>query len=398
MSTLATEHPVYEPDLFSDDVVGDPLPHYAALRELGPVVWLPATEVYAVPRYDETREVLGDAETFISGKGVGFNDIVNEISQGSTLVSDNPLHDRLRAAVASELTPRALRTRREEIMGKADIVVSAAVAKEYIDAVPEFAQAMPMEVVPDFIGLPKDGREHLFEWAAAALDSLGSGHSRLQHAFETAAAQFQYAVDVANSGRTLEDSLIAGALRSIERGDIPPKHAPNLMIDYLGPSMETTSSALGHLLVLLARNPDQWELLRANPGLVTGAIEETLRLEPPLRGFSRLVAREGATIGGVPVPEGSRVWPIIPSANRDRSKWSDDADAFRIDRNAVDQIAFGYGLHGCAGQGLARMEIHAIIHALLEKVDHIELAGEPQWLMHSFANTYASLPLRLVAA
>lgn len=396
MSTIETAVPAYETDMFSDEVVTDPLPHYARLRELGPVVWLPATNVYAMPRYDETREILGDAETFISGKGVGFNDLVNEISQGSTLVSDNPLHDQLRAVVASELTPRALRTRREEITEKANKVVAAAVAKQVIDAVPEFSQAMPMAVVPDFIGIPEDSREHLFEWSAAALDSLGSGHSRLQHAFDTAATQFQYAIEVSSSGRTLDNSLIAGVLAAIERGEIPPKHAPNLMIDYLGPSMETTSSALGHLLVLLARNPEQWELLRSNPALVSAAIEETLRLEPPLRGFSRLVSKD-TVVAGVPLEAGARVWPIIASANRDRLKWGDDADEFKIERNPVDQISFGYGVHGCAGQGLARMEIHAIIHALIDQVDHLELAGEPEWLLHSFANTYKSLPLRLVA-
>ncbi|WP_159501508.1 cytochrome P450 [Microbacterium sp. 18062] len=389
--------PDYAADLFSDEVVSDPHPHYAALRDLGSAVWLPATGVFAVARYDDVRAVLGDAETFISGEGVGFNRIVNDLTKGNTLNSDNPEHDHLRSIVASELTPRAVRGRADGVAEAAQRVVAAAVARGEIDAVADIAQAMPMSVVPDFIGLPTRGRERLFDWAAAALDTLGPDHPRLESAFETAGLQVQYAIDVAQGGELLPDSLAANLLTAVERGDIGPEKCPVLMLDYLGPSLETTASALGHLLVLLARHPEQWELLRAAPGLVTAALNETLRLESPLRGFSRIASRE-TEIGGMPVPAGSRVWPIVASANRDPLKWGADADEFRIERNPVDHVAFGYGVHGCAGQGLAKLEIHAIIHALLAQVRAVELVGEPVWLVNSIANTFASVPLRLVAA
>ena len=93
-------------DLFGDDVLADPYEHYRALRELGPVVWLEAHDVYALPRYAEVREALGDEATFCSGQGVGLNDFINQGGQGTTLMSDGDVHDRQREVIGQPLTPR----------------------------------------------------------------------------------------------------------------------------------------------------------------------------------------------------------------------------------------------------------------------------------------------------
>src|SRR3954471_18444874 len=95
-------------DLFADEVLLDPYPHYAALRDLGGVVHLPANDVYALTRYDVIREALGDWRTFSSARGVGFNPMVNEALAGTSLASDPPEHTALRAALTENLSPRAL--------------------------------------------------------------------------------------------------------------------------------------------------------------------------------------------------------------------------------------------------------------------------------------------------
>jgi len=102
--------PSYQPDLYSAQAIRDPYPHYARLRELGPVVWLARQRVYAVSRYTECKAVLLDVQTYISGKGVGLNPpISNRFGRGTTIQSDGKDHDRRRAILAHRLTPRALR-------------------------------------------------------------------------------------------------------------------------------------------------------------------------------------------------------------------------------------------------------------------------------------------------
>lgn len=143
--------PAYEPELYSRAAIQDPYPHYARLRELGPVVWLAKQRAYALPRYAECKAVLLDDETFISGAGVALNPVANQLSRGTTLNSDGEDHSRRRALLAHRLTPRALRAMRATVDQQAVAAVEAAVSRGAIDGV-ELATALPMSVVPDLIG------------------------------------------------------------------------------------------------------------------------------------------------------------------------------------------------------------------------------------------------------
>src|SRR6478609_8186293 len=119
-----TTPPTSDVDIFSDDVLIDPYPTYAALRDLGPVVHLPANDVYALTHYDTVRSALGDWESFSSAHGVGFNPMVNEALAGTSLASDPPQHTALRAALTENLSPRALRGLKGQIDAKADALVA----------------------------------------------------------------------------------------------------------------------------------------------------------------------------------------------------------------------------------------------------------------------------------
>lgn len=142
-----TDVPVYRPDIYSPQAILDPYPHYAKLRELGPVVWLANHKVYALPRYAECKAVLLDDKTFTSGDGVALNPVTNRLSRGTTLNSDSADHDRRRSLVAHRLTPRALRAMRESGEKQAAAVVDAALAQRSVDGV-EVAAALPTAVVP----------------------------------------------------------------------------------------------------------------------------------------------------------------------------------------------------------------------------------------------------------
>ncbi|WP_298740722.1 cytochrome P450 [uncultured Microbacterium sp.] len=375
----------------------DPDERYAQYRELraaGPVVHLSYVGVYATGRYDEVKAALGEHDTFISGEGVGFNDIANDVVRGSTLGSDSPEHEVLRGVVATGLQPRAMRARHDEIAEIARGVVGTALARGDVDGVAHLAQAMPTAVVPDILGLPDRHRDELITWAKGGTDLLGPVNERTPRNAELSGCISQFAVELVEGREFAPGSLGDQVLSAADRGEIAPEKCVILMNDYLGPSMETTATAIGHLLVLFAQHPEQWEALRAQPGLVGSAINEVLRFQSPVRGFTR-VARRDTALGGILIPAGARLWTVVASANRDERHWN-NPDVFDFRRNPIDHLAFGYGSHGCAGQGVARLEMHALIHALLDSVERFELTAAPVVAPNSMLNTWDSVPLRLV--
>ncbi len=165
--------PVYRPDIYARSAILDPYPHYRAMRELGPVVWLARHRLYALPRYGECKATLRDDGLFLSGHGVAANPLTNRLSRGTTLNSDGADHDRRRKLVAHRLMPRALRTLGEDVDAQARAIVEDAVARQTVDAVADLATALPLAVVPDLVGWPGNQRDHLLDWAAATFDILG---------------------------------------------------------------------------------------------------------------------------------------------------------------------------------------------------------------------------------
>jgi len=147
---------------------------------------------------------------------------------------------------------------------------------------------------------------------------------------------------------------------------------------------------------LFAVFPKQWEILKDNHDLIPNAVNEVLRYESPLRAFSRKAFR-ATMIGDVEIPAGSRVLVIYASANRDEREW-DQPDTFDIRRDATRQVGFGYGTHACAGQGLARMETQAMLRALVQRVDRIELTASPTWAINNIIRRHERLPLKLIGA
>ncbi|MFI9812549.1 cytochrome P450 [Saccharothrix variisporea] len=387
--------PAYRPDIYSSQAVLDPYPHYANLRALGPVVWLPKHEVYALPRYAECKAVLLDDKTFISGDGVGLNPVTNRLSRGTTLNSDGEDHARRRALVAHRLTPRALRSMRDVVEQQAARVVEAAVARRVVDGV-DVAAALPSAVVPDLVGWPRQGRENLLRWGAATFDALGPLNGQAVKAVPGSLGMMRFARSVVRQRSVLPDSMGDDLLRAADQGELDHAECTALMIDYLVPSLDTTLSAIASALHLFATHPAQWRLLREEPDLIPNAVNEIVRFESPLRAFSRKVVRD-TEVAGAELPAGSRVLVLYASANRDALEW-EDPDTFDVRRDAARQLGFGHGTHGCAGQGLARLETQAVLRALVARVERIVPAGDPVWARNNVIHRLERLPLELVPA
>jgi cytochrome P450 len=177
-----------------------------------------------------------------------------------------------------------------------------------------------------------------------------------------------------------------------ERGDIEPEACPGLMLAYAWAGMDTTVNALSAAVWLFARHPDQWALVRDDSSLVASAFNEVLRIEPPVQRFTRLAANP-VEVGGVTLPEGARVAVLFGSANRDERHF-DDPDRFDVTRNPVDHLSFGRGIHHCVGAGLARLEGHAMIAALAERVERFEI-GDATWRRNNALHGLAKLDVRI---
>jgi cytochrome P450 len=359
-------------------------------------VWLSRHRVYALPRYAECKAVLRDDKTFVSKKGVALNSLINRLSRGTTLNSDGADHDQRRKLVAHRLLPRALRVIDDNVAEEAGRVVDAALVRGEIDGVEDLACALPMAVVPDLIGWPRDQRHNLLPWGGATFDVLGPMNRRALKSLPASLQMLRFAGRVVRRRSLIEGSVGHEVLLAADEGKVSPAELAPLMIDYIAPSLDTTISAISNALHLFAIHPEQWQLLRDDPALIPNAINEILRYEPPLRAFARHVHRD-TEIAGTFVPAGARVLVVYASANRDEREW-DQPDTFDIQRDATRQLGFGHGAHACAGQALARLETQAMLRALVERVDRIELAAPPTWALNNIIRRHECLPLKLVTA
>jgi cytochrome P450 len=360
------------------------------------VVWLPKQRVYALPRFAECKAVLRDDTTFVSGSGVALNAISNRLSRGTTLNSDGSEHSRRRKLVAHRMLPRALGAISDSVAEQAAHVVAAALAKGEIDGVSDLASALPLAVVPDLVGWPRDQRDHLLAWAGATFDVLGPLNRQWVRSSPSSVQMLRFARRVVRRRSVIEGSLGHDVLTAADDGKLLHRECPPLMVDYVAPSLDTTISAISSALQLFATFPEQWEMVKENLDLIPNAVNEVIRYESPVRAFARKAFRQ-SLIGDTTIPAGSRVLVIYASANRDEREW-ERPRVFDVRRDATRQLGFGHGAHACAGQALARMETEAMLHALAQRVDRIELTSPPTWAVNNIIRRHEHLPLKLIAA
>ncbi|MEU1881462.1 cytochrome P450 [Streptosporangium sp. NPDC020072] len=385
--------PVYAEDLYTEEAILDPYPHYRALRDLGPVVWLERHEAYALPRYAQVRAVLGDDETFRTGGGVSLNERYNELLRDSMFASDGERHTFLRGLVGHKLTPKALRPMRGRVEEAAVAAVERVIARGSFDSVGDLARDMVMAIVPDFIGIPEEGREHLIDWATANFNCHGPLNERAEAALAVSGRMAEYASRLVTERSPRPGGLAHCVLDAMDDGRVDREQAISLMIDYLVPSLDTTVTGLSSAIWLFSRHPDQWDLVRNDPSLVATAFNEVIRFETPVRQFGRRVARD-TEIAGVPIPAGAQVLVMFASANRDERQW-ERPEVFDVTRNPVEHVGFGYGAHGCAGQGLARLEAQAVLKALAQRVTGFEVSGERR-TVNNLMRAFDTLPTRVI--
>jgi cytochrome P450 len=257
-------------------------------------------------------------------------------------------------------------------------VVKALVEKGTFDAVREFAQHLPVTIVSKLVGLGDFGRDNMLDWAAAAFDAHGPMNDRTRAAMPKLAEFFEFATRKARPEALDPEGWAAELFAAGDRGELPAEKCPFMILDYAGPSLDTTIHGTSSAVWLFAQHPDQWDLVRADPLLIRHAINEVLRLESPIPRFTR-VATSDHEIDGVTVPAGSRVMLLYGSANRDDRQYP-DPDRFDVTRRPGDHLAFGYGEHACVGMNLARLEMQLMLDELARRAARIEIVGHERGL------------------
>ncbi len=385
--------PASDLELYTDAALTDPYPIYKELRDLAPAVFLNRYGLYVLPRFDGVRAALGNWQIFSSAHGVSMNDTMNEALRDGLLCSDPPRHDVLRKIIEKPLTPRALSDLRERISTEAEALVERLVARGSFDAATELAQYLPVTIVSEPVGLPEDGRERMLDWAPANFDCFGPMNPRTAKALTVVSEMVNYAFTQCAPRKLKPGGWASMIWEAADRGEIAKETCPFLMNDYMGPSLDTTIFATANAIMLFAQHPEQWELIRQNPGFIPQAINEIVRLETPIQHFSRYVTAQ-VDVDGVTVPQGARVIVLYASANRDERKWS-DPDVFNIMRpGTAEHLAFGFGEHVCVGMHLARMEIRALLTALAKRVKRFEL-GKTERILNNVLRGLSKCEVRV---
>lgn len=389
--------PALATDPFDETFLADPHAHHPALRDAGAVVWLESIGCYAMARHGEVQAALKDWETFLSGRGVGLADFSKETPwrpPSLLLEADPPLHERTRGLMKRIASLASLKAVMPQWRAKADALVETLVAKRRFDAVTELSETFPLKVFPDLIGLRDEGREHLIPYGTIAFNAFGPRNRLLEEAMAHAAAASEWVAESCKRGNLKPGGWGMQVYEAADRGDCSLEEAERLVRSFLTAGVDTTVNGIGNMIYAFTRFPGEWERLRADPSLAKRAFEESLRWGGTVQTFFRTTSR-AVNIAGVSIPEGAKVLLFLAAANRDPRHWS-DAERFDITRSASGHVGFGFGIHQCLGQMVARMEAEAVLGALIPQIAEIRAAGEAVPRLNNTLRAFASIPVEVV--
>jgi cytochrome P450 len=364
----------------------NPYPTYRALREHAPVKRL-ASGTCFLTRYDDLVTVYKNTKVFSSDKKREFapkygESLLYEHHTTSLVFNDPPAHTRVRRLIMGALSPRAIAEMEGDLIRLIDGLLDAVAAKGRFELIADFAAAIPVEVIGNLLGVPRDEREALRDWSLAILGALEPVISADQFSRGNAAVNDFLAyletlvarrrAKPGNPDRDVLTRLIQGEANG-ER--LNEKELLHNCIFLLNAGHETTTNLIGNGLVALSEHPEQKLRLIQAPELIKSAVEEMLRYESSNQLGNRMTT-EPVELGGVLLDAGTSVTLCIGAANRDPAQFP-DPESFDIARTPNRHLAFATGAHQCAGMALARLEGAIAISRFLARFPNYALDGTP---------------------
>ncbi|WP_107766868.1 cytochrome P450 [Nocardioides terrigena] len=371
----------------------DPFPAYARLRADEPVMYDERVGYWVVSRYDDVKAVFEDWETFSSEnaqapvreRGAEARRIMEE--GGFTAYSGlsarvPPDHTRIRKIVQKAFTPRRYKVLEPSIRAHVVRMVEDLLAHEDRrgDLVRDLAYDVPTVTILTLIGADTTKVEQFKTWsdsrAAMTWGDL-TDEQQVPHAHHLVAYWQECQRLVTSAHETHPDSLVGDLVRAQDAGEeITDHEIASICYSMLFAGHETTTTLISNTLRVLLDHPDQWDLVRDEPSKVAPAIDEVLRYSPSIVAWRRKALRD-AVVGGVDIPQGAELLLVMGSANRDESHFA-DAEDFDVTRaNARDHLAFGYGIHYCLGNMLAKLQTRIVVEEVARLAPGLQLADEP---------------------
>ena len=409
MTSVTLSPPEFNP--LSPQTLADPGTAYSQLRERCPFHHHRSDvhDFYVTSRYEEIkRDVLADNPVWSFKFGNAAKDTMSDVG----FVTDPPFHMAFRAALQPGLLPRALRGYEPKIESIAQGLIDRMLEHGSGDFQDEFAMPLPARVMCVMLGLPQEDFRTYKRWS----DEL---QAQLFH--ETRPASYEellrevvpfFGAQIAERRATLAAAGISEAgldhlgtvlgadfvsrsvVAKVEDRPLRDAEIMNVCLAFLTGGQETTTNLIGNLVWRLLEVPERWQALSANPALIENAIEESLRLDPPVLAHFR-TSLCPVTMHGHDLPEHSKLMFNITGANRDPEKFP-DPETFRLDRPLADvrqHLSFGNGVHFCMGAPIARMEARIAMRLLLERLPRLRLLGRGERVRTWLYWGRASLPL-----
>jgi cytochrome P450 len=381
-------------DPFDPEVVEDPREFFAALRREAPLYRLPNGAYFLISRYEDVRNAALRPEIFSSnlvavlmesGAGGGRPEIFELPTSGARAVdvlaiADAPQHTRQRKLSNKAFSMRRVAAMEPRLRALADGLFRGPLSDGRADWVEQMAVPLPLTVIAELIGLPLEDTPRLKRGSDASVALLSGVNTKQQlaaHATEVSALIRYLAERFDEAHEVPGDNVLGDLVRATKDPDesLSRDEVVSILVQLLTAGNETTTSLIGSALMLMLRDTELQDRLRAHPKLVEPFIEEALRLESPFYGHFRVVRRD-AEVAGVPLPAGSRVMLLWASANRDDREFEnpDQIDLGR--RNLRGHLSFGIGIHHCIGAPLARLETRVALETLLARTRTLRLAAE----------------------
>jgi cytochrome P450 len=358
-------------DPFSATFFDDPYDTYARLRDEAPVYVNETYGFYAVSRYADVVALHADPQRLVSSYGVTLEMLRQHqpLDANMMIMMDPPEHTRHRRLVSQAFSRRAIGDLEPLVAGVIDGLLDGLVGRRQFDLVADFAALFPVEVISSMLGVPPGERQQIRLWVDTLLHREEGSPDTTHEGMEAALYMAGYFLDLSKAKRAEPDGLLMTRLIEAELDDengepyrLSDEEVASFAALIASAGSETVTKLVGSAVVLFDENPDQWDLVRADAAAISGAVEEVLRMHPPSQ-YQGRYAVEPVTLEGGTIPADTPVLLLTGAATRDPREY-ENPDAFDITRGGRTTLAFGYGVHGCLGAWLARMESQLALNGI----------------------------------
>jgi cytochrome P450 len=388
---------------YSDSFFDDPYDTYRWMRDEAPVYYSERWDFHALTRYDDVVAAHRDWETFSSSYGVTLDALSmrHKFDMNMLILMDPPEHERLRKLVRQVFTKAAIANLEPLVTDVVTFYVQALAGRDQFDLVADFAALFPVEIISSMLGVPSGERQQIRLWTDGFLHREENNPFATESGVAASMAMGEYFLDLAREKRRQPDDLIISRLVTTTYEDetgvthrLTDEDIATFSVLLAAAGSETVTKLMGNGIMAFHHNPEQWELVLADPGLIPGAIEEMLRLNPPSQYQGRFTTRDVVLDGGT-IPAGSPTLLVTGAATRDPRAY-EQPDVFDIRRGGATTLAFGYGAHSCLGSWLARLETRVALQQLRECWPRIDVdTGALRRVTMSNVAGYSHIPVHV---